>query len=134
MDLMNLLFMMLQSSGQVGEFSIDQIINNIQVITAGCGFLAIFVVYGNIKKILELFPGAKMNKSWKNIGILSIVFQICFMVLFIPKILAFFGIVLAFPVERWILPFVYVLMSVTIGGIVSISHRTYKIILDATRD
>ena len=127
-----MLLLMLQ--GLSGEFSIDQVINNITIIIAGMGFVVLIVIYGNVKKILALFPKAKMNKNWLYIGVTAILFQVLFMLLMIRSIAAFFGFPFDFPLERWLLPVVYVLMAITVTSIVSVSYRTYQIILEATRE
>ncbi|MHA2407013.1 MAG: hypothetical protein ACXACA_01400 [Candidatus Ranarchaeia archaeon] len=128
------LSLLLMLQGLSGEFSWDYVINNITIVTAGMGFVVLIVIYGNVKKILALFPKAKMSKNWNYIGIAAIIFQVLFMLLMIRPIMTFFGFPFEFPLERWLLPIVYILMAATVTAIVSVSFRTYQIILEATRE
>jgi O-antigen/teichoic acid export membrane protein len=81
-----------------------------------------------VRKILDLFPKAKMRKDWMIIGILIAFFAIGYAV----NIWALLANNL--PVQTFMQSFVYLFGAIFVFVVIQLSFRTYKLILKSAEE
>ncbi|MFX1465014.1 MAG: hypothetical protein ACFFA5_00885 [Promethearchaeota archaeon] len=81
-----------------------------------------------VKKILDLFPKAKMRKDWMIIGILIVFFAIGYAIniwaLLTENLL----------VQTFMQSFVYLFGAIFVLVVIQLSYRTYKLILKSAKE
>ena len=81
-----------------------------------------------VRKILQLFPQAKMRKDWMIIGVLIAFFAIGYAVniwaLFTENLL----------VQSFMQSFVYLFGAIFVVVVIQLSYRTYKLILKSAKE
>lgn len=81
-----------------------------------------------VRKILQLFPQAKMRKDWMIIGVLIAFFAIGYAV----NIWALFTENLI--VQSFMQSFVYLFGAIFVVVVIQLSYRTYKLILKSAKE
>ena len=94
-----------------------------------CIGIAIFLIcLLIIKKILQLFPKAKMRKDWKIISLLIIIFIGGYFVNILAIILELVDILVIMQA------FVYLFGAIFVFLVIDLSYRTYKLILESAAE
>ena len=113
---------------------VETVIMSIFGISLSIGGLAFFLISSLIiKRILELFPNAKMTRDWKILFVLVLFFSFGYViniVLLIMQIVGF-DVSLIIPIMT---AFVYLFGGLFVFLIVRLSYRTYKVILEAAEE
>jgi hypothetical protein len=81
-----------------------------------------------VRKILSLFPKAKMRKDWKLIAILIGIFTVGYIVNIIAILLSLADVLVVMTA------FVYLFGAIFVLIVIQLSYRTYKLILESAEE
>jgi len=90
-----------------------------------CLFLICLLI---VKKILDLFPKAKMRKDWKVIAILILIFTAGYGVNILAILLELADVLVIMQA------FVYLFGAVFVLLVIQLSYRTYKLIVKSAQE
>ncbi len=100
----------------------------INIIFAAAGMVLFLYCIIQVRNILQLFPNAKMNKSWKIVNILIAFFLVGYL---INIIAVFLQLV---PVLLFMQSFVYLFGALFVLIVVRLSYRTFRILKQTAAD
>ena len=103
-------------------------IDNVNMIFSIIGGILFIFCIQKVFKIIKMFPNAKMTKSWKIINVLIIIFLVGYILNIVAILMNLNQMMLI------MLGLMYLFGGIFVYLVVSLSLRTYKIILESAEN